>query len=141
MRRYLYDLWFVYVDGEGYDHSFHIGYFSSFGKVKETIDTLKDKPGFCDHPLTCFEYARFGVELPSDAKKEDLCLYVPWYEHENDDGTDEWAVFGAFVSKKDAERELEKQKRKKEYRTRGGCFSVDSDRVDLVGWQEGFTRY
>ncbi|MDB7815939.1 DUF7336 domain-containing protein [Intestinimonas butyriciproducens] len=42
-----------------------IGVFSSEEKAKEVIDYLKDKEGFRDHPLNCFEIHKSEIDRPS----------------------------------------------------------------------------
>lgn len=42
-----------------------IGVFSSEEKAKKVIDDLKDKEGFRDHPLECFEIGKNKIDSPS----------------------------------------------------------------------------
>ncbi len=42
-----------------------IGVFSSEGKAQETIERLKDKEGFRDYPLSCFEISKTKIDQTS----------------------------------------------------------------------------
>ncbi len=42
-----------------------IGVFSSEAKAQETIERLKDKEGFRDYPLSCFEIAKTKIDQTS----------------------------------------------------------------------------
>ena len=142
MLRFFYDLWFECDNEHGSTSSFHIGYFSSVKKVREIVDRLKDQPGFCDHPVECFQLSKFGLAVPEGVSKSGFCLYVPSYDYLEEDGWETWAVFGAFATEKEAIAELEKQKKKKEFRQHQECFECEKYVVDKnVGWREGFSSY
>jgi hypothetical protein len=40
-----------------------IGLFSTIKKAKEAITFLKDKPGFCDYPVECFEIRKAQIDI------------------------------------------------------------------------------
>lgn len=142
MLRFFYDLWFVYNNDEYGEQSFHIGYFSSVKKVREIVGQLKDQPGFRDHSVECFQFPKFGITVPAGTSKSGFCLYVPSYDHMGEDGWDTWAIFGAFATEKEAKAELEKQKKKKEFRQHQDCFLCEEWIVDKdVEWRKGFSHF
>lgn len=66
MKVYL--LWHIYEleDDIGiHDEEKLIGVFSSRDRAKEAIKVLKDKEGFRDHPLKCFEIHETEVDRTS----------------------------------------------------------------------------
>ena len=60
-------LWHIYTltDDDGpRDEVKLIGAFSSEEKAQRQIEALKDKPGFYEHPLSCFEVHRTRLDQP-----------------------------------------------------------------------------
>lgn len=58
-------LWHVYErtdDLGGQDEEKLIGVFSSKAKAQEAIEQLKDREGFRNHPLSCFEIHRTKID-------------------------------------------------------------------------------
>ena len=143
MKRYFYDLWFEYDNADKYKSSFHIGYFSSLKKVKENILYLKNQPGFCDYPIECFQYQKFGVNINEKiTNKSGIILYVLSHEYENEQGEDCWVVFGAFGSELEAKKEWSKYLKKKIYKEHPNGFILSQWKVDYsIERKEGFSYY
>lgn len=58
-------LWHVYelTDDDGTrDEEKLIGVFSSEAKAKEAVEQLKEKEGFRDHPISCFEIYKEKID-------------------------------------------------------------------------------
>ena len=75
-------LWHIYEqrDGTGiHNEEKLIGVFSSKANAREAIERLKDKEGFRDRPLSCFEIHKTTVDRIS---WEDGFAAVRWKESE-----------------------------------------------------------
>jgi homoserine kinase type II len=46
----VYDLWFTREYDHREDTELHIGIYASEADALAVVETLRDKPGFCDHP-------------------------------------------------------------------------------------------
>ncbi|MBS6447325.1 MAG: hypothetical protein KH382_07015 [Clostridiales bacterium] len=138
MKKYFYDLWFVY--GNNNQENFHIGYFSTIKKVREIIDVLKNKPGFQGYSASAFQYKRLGVEFPDNIISESpISLFVPSHEYDDENCITHWIIFGVFSTRAQAEQEIEMQKKKKSYQNREEVFLIAEWIVDKsIEWKEGF---
>ena len=47
---YVYALWHMREDEDGFDHELMLGIFSTEEKAESAVESLKDKPGFKDYP-------------------------------------------------------------------------------------------
>ena len=140
MIKYFYDLWFIYINNNHNKENFHIGYFSTIKKVRETICCLKDKPGFQNYPTDSFQFKKFGVKFPDDTvARKSISLFVPSHEYDDEKDITHWRIFGAFPTKEQAEQEIENQKKSELYQNREGGFQITEWFVDKsIEWKEGF---
>lgn len=138
VKKYFYDLWFIY--GNDNHGNLHIGYFSTIKKVREIIDSLKNKPGFHNYATNSFQYGKIGVEFPGDIIRErPISLFVPSHEYDDENYITQWIIFGVFSTKERAEQEIEKQKKKKLYQNKEDGFLIAEWVVDKsIEWKEGF---
>ena len=136
MLRFFYDLWFEY-SVKKLKQSFHIGYFSCKEKVEKTINQLKVQPGFCNHPTSCFQIQKFGIDFPADREKSGATLFVLSYEREDTNG-DYWEILGVFLFEQEAKAKLNKYRRKYSV----GSFDISTWKVDCsIEWREGFSSF
>ncbi len=109
MRKYFYELLYEYSDECG-DHTLQIGYFSTHKKAQNICDVIKSKPGFCDHNGK-FIISKFAVNFNYEVRdKSEVNLYELSHEYQDDEGFDNWVIFGVFSSLKEAEK-LKKKSR------------------------------
>jgi hypothetical protein len=148
MIKYFYNLYFEYdvtidLSGEKPKGSFSIGYFSSNKKAEEIIAFYKDKPGFSQHPIECFKIQKTGVKFDHEIKnKTGIVLYELSHEFELKDGEDEWTIFGVFNSEENAQKEQQKQTKKRKYSAFQSGFNISKWKVDIdLEWQEGFESF
>ena len=144
MKKYFYNLSFNYEieNEEDIASSFNIGYFSSLAQVKKAIEKLKNQPGFCDYPISCFVAKKRVVNFTKNIlSKSKLSIYVLSHEYMTDDYSSIWTEFGLFENKHAAIVELDKQKKKKPYCDHIEDFDISRWRVDQdIQWQEGFSH-
>lgn len=147
MIKYFYNLFFQYdsTDGEGnggLSSYFNIGYFSSEKKAKEILTQYKEKEGFKNFSVEGFQIQKFGVFFnKEEIQKENQILYELTYEYENIDGDTEWTLFGVYSTKELADKERNKQERKRKYSKYPKGFHIEKWRVNSdLEWEEGFNR-
>ena len=141
MKKFFYELTYIYVDENNDSHYFSIGYFSSIRTVRSAINCVKDKEGFAEGKGR-FEIDKFAVNF-SEAphKKDGLALYELSHEYLDEDGYDNFIVFGVYATYKEAKKNQKEKITQRPYSKYPDGFCIAKIKVDLCGWQEGFSSW
>ena len=135
---YFFDVWYTFKDPNEDSHSFHIGYFSSKKRAVEAIEKIKDKPGFLD---TDGNFAVSKVRVYSNQlnlKKENCNLFILNHEFLDEDGYDNYTIWGPFLTEAEATEVYNDNKEKNPYCLYLENFEITDQKADLIGWTEGF---
>ena len=140
MRKYFYELLYEYFDEYG-RHDLQIGYFSAHKKAQRICDEIRSKPGFCDHNGE-FIISKFAVDFDCEVRdKSEVVLYELSHEYQDDEGYDNWVIFGVFSSLDEAERVKEEMAAIAPYNKLPDGFCISDCKVDIAGWLEGFRSW
>jgi hypothetical protein len=137
MRKYFYELLYEYSDKNG-KHNFQIGYFSTYKKAQYICDIIKFKPGFCNHNGD-FIISKFAVNFDYEVKdKSKVNLYELSHEYQDDEGYDNWVIFGVFSSLEEAEKRKKEIEETAPYNKFPDGFCIADCKIDIPGWLDGF---
>ena len=141
MRKYFYDVTFSYIDLCGDAHYFHIGYFSCLENANHAIDSVKHQPGF-DTSGGSFETTKIAVTFKeNNVEKRGCTLYELSHEFLDDEGYDNFTIFGLFSTYDEALQCQRREEEKAPYRSFPDGFVLSEVKVDVIGWQEGFSSW
>lgn len=141
MKKYFYELNYYYVDKNNDHHYFFIGYFSTLKNVEGAIYAVKDKIGFKDCNGN-FEINKFAVNFSENvSNKSGLILYELSHEYLDDDGYDNFIIFGVYETYEEARGVQFDKIIQTPYSEHPEGFCIADVRVDLCGWKEGFSSW
>ena len=141
MVKYFYELEFMYIDVKGDNHYFHIGYFSTMQKVRDAIESVKDKPGFIDSGGH-FETTKFAVVFDGEIdRKSGIVLYEASHEYLDAEGYDNFVIFGVYATRQEAENAKTYHAMLHPYSDYPDEFCISECKVDMLGWTEGFVPW
>lgn len=140
MRKYFYELFYEYSDKNG-KHNLQIGYFSTHKKVQYICNLIKSKPGFCDHNGD-FIISKFAVNFDCEVlDKSKVKLYELSHEYQDDEGFDNWIIFGVFSSFEEAQNFKKEIETTAPYDIYPNGFYITDCKIDIPGWVDGFQSW
>ena len=141
MRKCFYQLDYVYRDINHDTHSLGIGYFSDIKKVRLAIKSIEGKPGFIN-TIGNFEITRFYVDfIDNGIIKSGVKLYEVSHEYLDENGYDNFTIFGIYATYEEAQRLLLQKIRRPPFNEYPDGFCISSLTVDLYEWKDGFTLW
>ena len=140
MTRYFYALTYKFKDDHG-EHSFFIGYFSSKKNANVASDILKTKSGFKENKGT-FITQRIRVLFDkTEVKKSELVLYEASHEYLDNEGFDNFRVFGLYETRREAQIVIAQKSKQHPYIVALEGFCIAECRINQIGWLDGFSSW
>ena len=141
MIKYFYSLYYFYVDTIGNNQSLQIGYFSCKNNAIIAKEQIKDKPGFKNSGGN-FEIQKIGVVFSKEiSNQKNIILYELSHEYTDNDGYDNFVIFGIYATYEEAEQVKKSNEKLSPFKYFPNDFCISECKVDVYGWQEGFTSW
>ena len=141
MKKAFYSLEFYYSDDKKDTHFFKIGYFSSIVFVRNAIELLKNKNGFCNSGGN-FIFKRIYVDfINTQVDKRNVTLFELSHEYLDEYGYDISTMLGLYSSLSEAKERLKTFEKKLPFCKYPNNFTISDVKVNLCEWTEGFESW